>query len=176
MTKLKHWTYKPWTDCTCPDLTAGCQIRKSPCLYLLRHDSSGKRDHAFPSLLECYRNHCGASCLWSHVLALDPTDWPLQARPGQRKSSPSLLRLRPLQQTLQSRQPWHSCPSSRDPGSAQTAEGARTSGEIAKRAPHAQYWKDIQARQRQREHERASSSNQRQAHKPQHFRIHTDES
>ena len=51
----------------------------------------------------------------------------------------------------------------------------RTSGEIAKRAPHAQHWKDIQARQRQREHERASSSHQKQAHEPQHFRIHTDE-
>ena len=51
----------------------------------------------------------------------------------------------------------------------------RMSGEIAKRAPHAQHWKDIQPRQRQHEHERASSSHQRQAHEPQHFRIHTDE-
>ena len=48
----------------------------------------------------------------------------------------------------------------------------RTSGELKKRAPYVQYWKDIQAKQREREEEQASSQRDR----PQHFRIHTDES
>ena len=48
----------------------------------------------------------------------------------------------------------------------------RTSGELKKRAPSVQYWKDIQAKQRGREEERASSHRDR----PRHFRIHTDES
>ena len=48
----------------------------------------------------------------------------------------------------------------------------RTSGELKKRAPYVQYWKDIQVKQREREEEQASSHRDR----PQHFRIHTDES
>eukprot|EP00439_Symbiodinium_sp_Y106_P016201 s2122_g2.t1 len=58
--------------------------------------------------------------------------------------------------------------------SAQTAEGDVRLGRLPNVHP-THSWKGIQARQRQREHERASSSHQRQAHEPQHFRIHTDE-
>ena len=60
----------------------------------------------------------------------------------------------------------------REPRSRFRADGGRrrTPGEIAKRAPYVQYWKDVQAKQRQRAHEAASSSRE-----PKHYRIHTEE-